>query len=87
MVLKSDWRKLTAAARGRAAHYTPTDVRQSLADRVARQRQEAGLTQTQLAKKAGVRVETISRLENALHMPSVRTFEKIDRALRTGSGR
>jgi transcriptional regulator with XRE-family HTH domain len=44
-------------------------------------RKAAGLTQVQLAKLARVRVETISRLENGLHMPGIKTFDKIDRAL------
>ena len=62
--------------------FTIEHVRISLANRMIAQRKAAGLTQAQLARRAGVRVETISRLENGLHMPSVRTFDKIEKALR-----
>jgi ribosome-binding protein aMBF1 (putative translation factor) len=63
--------------------YTLEHVRISLANKMAARRKAAGLTQQQLAKRAGIRVETISRLESALHMPSVRTFEKLERALKS----
>ena len=61
--------------------YTIEHVRISLANMIASRRKAAGLTQAKLAKTAGVRVETISRLENGLHMPRAATFAKIDRAL------
>lgn len=61
--------------------YTLEHVRLSLANKMSARRKAAGLTQAQLARLARVRVETISRLENALHMPSVRTFGRIERAL------
>jgi transcriptional regulator with XRE-family HTH domain len=38
-------------------------------------------TQGDLAKRAGVRVETLSRLEHAKHSPNVATIDKIVRAL------
>jgi transcriptional regulator with XRE-family HTH domain len=56
-------------------------VRISLANKMIARRKSAGLTQTELARLSGVRVETISRMENGRHMPSVRTFDKLDRAL------
>lgn len=62
--------------------YTIQHVRISLANKMRAARKAAGLTQTQLAKLARVRVETVSRLENALHMPGSRTFARIDRALK-----
>jgi DNA-binding XRE family transcriptional regulator len=62
-------------------------VRISLANKVAARRKAAGLTQAQLAGAARIRIETISRLENGLHMPSVRTFDKIERALNRASKR
>lgn len=57
------------------------DVRRSLARRVSLRRQAAGWTQRELARRAGVRVETISRIENGLHMPGPRTSQKIETAL------
>ena len=50
----------------------------------------AGLTQQELARRAGVRYETISRLEGAKHVPRQETILRIDQALReaeTGKGR
>jgi len=62
-------------------------ARDLIKDRVA-----AGLTQRELAKLAGVRVETLSRIETGKHTPTVPTIEKLDRALqkalaRAGRGR
>jgi DNA-binding XRE family transcriptional regulator len=44
-------------------------------------RQRLGLTQTQLAHKAGIRVETLNRIEHTKMTPSVATMQKIDRVL------
>jgi DNA-binding XRE family transcriptional regulator len=52
-----------------------------LARKIMRRRRAARLTQTELAKRAGVRVETVSRLEHAKHSPNVATVDKIVRAL------
>ncbi len=40
------------------------------------------LSQQRLAELAGLRQETLSRLESGKHSPTVRTVEKIDRALK-----
>jgi DNA-binding XRE family transcriptional regulator len=56
-------------------------MRALLAQGLIRDRRAAGLTQQRLAKLAGVRQETISRIESGKHTPSVRTMQKIDRAL------
>jgi DNA-binding XRE family transcriptional regulator len=52
-----------------------------LARKIIRRRRAAGLTQAELAKRAGVRVETLSRLEHARHSPNVATVDKIVRTL------
>jgi DNA-binding XRE family transcriptional regulator len=52
-----------------------------LAHKLIARRQAAGLTQAQLAERAGVRVETINRLESGKHSPTLRTMNKIDQAL------
>jgi DNA-binding XRE family transcriptional regulator len=52
-----------------------------LARTIIRGRRAAGLTQAELAKRAGVRVETLSRLEHAKHSPNVATVDRIVRAL------
>ncbi len=41
----------------------------------------AGMTQRQLADAAGVRIETINRIEKGKVMPDTRTILKIDKAL------
>jgi ribosome-binding protein aMBF1 (putative translation factor) len=58
-------------------------ARVSIARTIVEDRKAAGLSQQELARLAGVRQETISRLESGKHSPTVRTVEKIDRALQT----
>ena len=57
-------------------------ARVSIARSIIQERRQLGLSQDELARLAGVRQETISRLESAKHSPTVRTVEKIDRALK-----
>ena len=57
-------------------------ARASIARSIIQERRQLGLSQEELARMAGVRQETISRLESAKHSPTVRTVEKIDRALK-----
>jgi DNA-binding XRE family transcriptional regulator len=57
-------------------------ARTSLARKIIRDRVAAGLTQRELAHRAGVRVETLCRIETGKHTPSVATIDKLDRALR-----
>jgi transcriptional regulator with XRE-family HTH domain len=55
-----------------------------------RSRREARLTQTELARRSGIRQETLSRIESGKSKASVRTVEKIQKALarqRNRSGR
>ena len=44
---------------------------QCLADRLLQRRQEAGLTQKDLAELAGVRVETLNRIEKGRTTPDI----------------
>jgi len=53
-----------------------------VARQVFRRRQAAGWSQAELAAQAGVRPETVSRLESGRHAPHVATVDKLDRALR-----
>lgn len=52
--------------------------RVSLARKLITRRLAAGWTQEQLARKAKVRVETISRLESAKHKPQAATLELLE---------
>jgi DNA-binding XRE family transcriptional regulator len=56
-------------------------ARVSIARSIQKERQAAGLSQQELARLAGVRQETVCRLESGKHSPTVRTVEKIDRVL------
>lgn len=57
-------------------------ARVSIARKIIMARKAAGLSQQQLAKLAGIRQETLCRLETGKHSPTVRTVDKIDRALK-----
>ena len=53
----------------------------SIARTVIRDRKSLGLTQQRLAELAGVRQETVSRIESGKHLASVRSIDKIDKAI------
>jgi len=53
----------------------------SIAREIAADRKAAGLSQQQLAKRAGIRQETLSRIESGKHTPTMKTLKKIDRVL------
>ena len=57
-------------------------IRCSVAREIIAERRALELSQTQLAELAGLRQETLSRLESGKHSPTVRTVEKIDQALK-----
>jgi DNA-binding XRE family transcriptional regulator len=57
-------------------------MRAVLARDIVRDRERVGWTQAELARRAGIRVETLNRIETGKHTPSVATIEKIDTALR-----
>ena len=56
-------------------------ARASLARKILRRRRAAGMTQAELARRAGIRPETMCRIEKGNVTPSVRTVEKIVCAL------
>ena len=62
-------------------------ARASIARENAQERRRLGISQQALARLAGLRQETISRLESGKHSPTVRTVEKIDRALKRAAAR
>ncbi|MBI2808062.1 MAG: helix-turn-helix domain-containing protein [Planctomycetes bacterium] len=49
---------------------------------ILRTRRKLGLSQKELARRAGVRVETLNRIEHATSSPNVPTMVKINRALK-----
>jgi len=56
-------------------------ARASLARKIIRRRRTAGLTQAELARRAGIRPETLNRIERARTTPHVATIAKIEQAL------
>src|SRR5438034_744778 len=48
---------------------------------ILRARRKLGLSQAELARRAGIRPETLNRIEHAKSKPNVKTMAKIDRAL------
>ena len=56
-------------------------ARASLARDLIRARKSVGLSQQQLADLAGIRQETVSRLETGKHTGNARTVDKIMRAI------
>jgi DNA-binding XRE family transcriptional regulator len=57
-----------------------------IAQGLVRDRLAAGLTQRELARRAGIRVETLNRAEKGVVVPDVRTLRKIDKALQSANG-
>lgn len=49
---------------------------------ILRARRRLGLSQAELARRAGIRPETLNRIEQGRNAPSVPTIAKIERALR-----
>ena len=54
----------------------------NLARNILRARRKLGLTQAELARRAGIRVQTLNRIEEAKNPPAVATVDKIDKALK-----
>jgi len=53
----------------------------SIARNIVRRRKATGLSQKELAKQAGIRVEVLNRAERGVVVPSTRTLTKIEVAL------
>lgn len=56
--------------------------RVSLARKIIRDRRRLGLSQAELARRAGIRPESLNRIEQGRVTAEIRTIEKIDRALK-----
>ena len=58
-----------------------------MAQEIIRARRKLGLTQAELARQAGIRAETLNRIEQGRNSPTMRTMQKIDRALKQSAKR
>jgi len=56
-------------------------ARASLARKLIRDRRRVGLTQVELARRAGIRPETLCRIEKGKSTADTATFNKVHRAL------
>jgi DNA-binding XRE family transcriptional regulator len=66
-----------------AGNYSALEYsRVSLARKIIRDRRRLGLPQAELGRRAGIRPETLNRIEHGQHAASVATVEKIDRGLK-----
>jgi ribosome-binding protein aMBF1 (putative translation factor) len=58
-------------------------IRVIYARKLIQERESAGLSQSELARRAALRPETINRLEKGKHCPDTATLAKITKALRS----
>jgi len=56
-------------------------LRVGLARRLIRDRRAVGLTQIELARRAGIAAESLNRIEKGKLTPTMATMQKLDRAL------
>jgi len=61
-------------------------IRVIYARKLIQEREAAGMSQSELARRAGVRPETINRLEKGKHSPDTATLAKIGKAMRGMAG-
>lgn len=59
-------------------------MRAIMARDIVSDRERVGWSQAELARRAGIRVETLNRIETGKRSPSLLTIEKIDAALQAG---
>jgi DNA-binding XRE family transcriptional regulator len=78
VVAKEDFERL---ARRAGSSAPPPAAEESFGPDLRRRRRLAGLTQAEVATRAGIRQETLSRLENGRGNPTLRTVRAILRSL------
>jgi ribosome-binding protein aMBF1 (putative translation factor) len=86
---ETTFRELTALPPSDSAGNRPAvaAMRAVMARDIVQDRERLGWSQAELARRAGIRVETLNRIETGKHNPSVATIEKLDEALRAAGKR
>lgn len=75
-------------ALGADGHYPALEyAKVSLARKIIRDRKRLGLSQVELARRAGIAPESLNRLEHGKTNATIRTIEKIDGALKAAEKR
>ena len=83
LMMKADeWEPLLPELDADGTYPAKEHMLASLVRKIIRHRRMLGLSQTELARRAGIRPETLNRIEQGKHSPSVPTVEKIDQALK-----
>ena len=85
VILREDEFRTLTQARGAKRKMDALDAMtisdQRLADRLLQRRQDAKLTQKELARRAGIRVETLNRIEKGRTTPDFKTIRKLVHAI------
>ena len=79
---EDEWGMPPLPAKLREGNYPAVEYARAVTARdLIRSRRRLGLSQTELARRAGVRVETLNRIERAKMAASVTVMEKLDAVL------
>jgi DNA-binding XRE family transcriptional regulator len=91
LLTEAEYRRLTRRSASPIAPMPPLSpdgtypaaqaMRAMMARKIIAARNAVGLSQTALARNAGIRVETLNRLEKGKHTPVLATLARINRAL------
>ena len=86
---EADYRELAALPPADPSGNRPAvaAMRAVLARDIVRDRERVGWSQAELARRAGIRAETLNRIETGKHTPSVASIHKIDAALQGATKR
>lgn len=81
LVPQAEFRRLHAGAVLPEDLWSADEIRRALRGR----RERSGLTQAEVARRAGIRLETLSRIETGRGNPTLATLEALFRALKEGA--
>ena len=83
------FRRMKRVAEGESSPAAAVDAvafaERTIVESIVRDRKRVGLSQLELAERAGIRVEVLNRGERGVVVPSVRMLTKIEKAL-VGAG-